>query len=114
VTITTDTQRLCFRVSSYFCLGLTQVNYKVDTVYLYKYKLILMASFHVCFVYVQEIVAFVSVRSIQLDVRDEFDSLNTHSICSPERHCTFRTVHIKTLHLSDRTHKDTAPFGPYT
>jgi len=50
VTIMADTQRLCFRYSPYFFLGLTEVNYKVDTVYLYKYKLILIASFHVCFV----------------------------------------------------------------
>ena len=50
VTIKTDIQRLYFRVSPYFCLSLTEVNYKVDAVYLCKYKLILIASFHVCFV----------------------------------------------------------------
>lgn len=42
VGITTDMQRLSFLVSPYFCLGLTAVNYKVDTIYLQKYKLILI------------------------------------------------------------------------
>jgi hypothetical protein len=43
VGIKTDIPRLYFGVSPYFCLDLTGVNYKVDTVYLYIYKLILIA-----------------------------------------------------------------------
>lgn len=41
--MSTDMERLCFGVSPYFCLALTLVNYEVDNVYFYKYKLILIA-----------------------------------------------------------------------
>ena len=81
VDIENDIQRLYFGVSPYFCLGLTGVNYKVDTVYLQKHKLILITQFYVCLC-VQEIPAFVSVNLIQLDVRNECDSLTLRLLMS--------------------------------
>jgi len=55
-----------------------------------------------CVLCVQEITAFVSVRLIQLDLRNECDPLNIRSICSADRQTD--TVPFQTIYIHTHTH----------